>query len=436
MSFATTVIESAETTTEVPSYCPKTPASVHQIDIPESLMEDIFLRRLYKDGRSSLVAMSDSMKVSISIVETLFHRFRHQLIIDVRGTEGEDYIFGLTEKGNALAIERMRVSEYAGAIPVSINEYTAACNAQKAEIEIDREFMATAFSDIVVTNDLLDSIGPAVISQKSIFLHGPSGNGKTTVAERLLRVYTDPIIVPYAVEVDGQIILTYEKGVHEIIDLPEDVDLDPRWLPCKRPAISVGGELTGDQLSLRHDDTGGFYSAPLQMKANNGMLLIDDFGRQVNLSAKELLNRWIVPLDRQKDYLSLKYGLKFEIPFQLMVVFSTNLKPSDLADDAFLRRIQNKIYISPVSDPVFDEIFERVATDQDIPHTADTARMLREYCHECGSKELRACYPRDICEILGSISKYEKTAITADPENLKRAARLYFTTEEPDESFD
>ncbi len=436
MSFATTVIESAETTTEVPRFCPRTPATVTHIDVPESLMEDIFLRRLYKDGRGSLVAMSNALKVSISVVETLFHRFRHQLLIEVRGTEGEDYLFGLTEKGTALAIDRMRVSEYSSAIPVSINEYTVACNAQKAEIEIDREFLASAFSDIVVTNSLLDSVGPAVISQKSIFLHGPSGNGKTTVAERLLRVYTDPIIVPYAVEVDGQVILTYEKGVHETIDLPEDVDLDPRWIACKRPSISVGGELTADQLSLRHDSSGGFYSAPLQMKANNGMLLIDDFGRQISLSAKELLNRWIVPLDRQKDYLSLNYGLKFEIPFQLMVVFSTNLKPSDLADDAFLRRIQNKIYIGPVSDQVFDEIFERVATAQDIPHTADTARMLRDFCHDCGSKELRACYPRDICDILGSISRYEKTAITADPEIIKRAARLYFTTEEPDESFD
>ena len=254
---------------------------------------------------------------------------------------------------------------------------------------------------------LLDQLGPALISQNSIFLYGPTGNGKTSLAERMLRVYTDAVLIPYAMEVDNQIISVYDPVVHSRLD-----DLDPDWiragLPASGPASSSGGELVPSMLELRLDETSGIYSAPLQMKANNGIFIIDDFGRQL-MSPRDLLNRWIVPLDRRVDYLTLRYGVKFQIPFEVMVVFSTNLEPADLADEAFLRRIQNKIYVEAVDAGSFDEIFRRVVQVPQHSGRRPTApSILRRLCLREGRTELRACYPGDICNILTSIGRYEK----------------------------
>jgi predicted ATPase with chaperone activity len=281
------------------------------------------------------------------------------------------------------------------------------------------------FSDIIVTDQLLDQVGPALISQNSLFLYGPTGNGKTTIAERLLRIYREPVLVPYAVEVDSQIILTFELGVHEPVEA-EQLEFDPRWVLCKRPYIVVGGELVSHQLELQLDESTGIYAAPLQMKANNGMFLIDDFGRQV-MTPRELLNRWIVPLDRRVDHLNLRHGIKFEIPFELMVVFSTNLDPDELADEAFLRRIQNKIYIEPVSAEVFDTIFESEARKWQVAARPEDMQYLRDLCLHKWHKPLRACYPRDVCQLLTSISQYERRPVRVNPEELERATQLYFT---------
>jgi predicted ATPase with chaperone activity len=271
---------------------------------------------------------------------------------------------------------------------------------------------------------LLDQLGPALISQNSIFVYGPTGNGKTSLAERMLRVYQDAILIPYSVEVDGQIISLYDPVVHQKIE-NDDPNSDPRWITCRRPCIVVGGELIPSMVELRLDEASGIYAAPLQMKANNGIFIIDDFGRQL-MSPRDLLNRWIVPLDRRVDYLTLRYGVKFQIPFELMVVFSTNLDPSDLADEAFLRRIHNKIYVEAVEPPVFDQIFERVVTARGIPSEPDSSEFLRKICLREGRVELRACYPADICEILVSISKYEGRPIQMTKADMERAASLYF----------
>ena len=267
---------------------------------------------------------------------------------------GNDYTFVLSQAGRQLASDRLQISQYAGACPVGLKDYHAATKLQVAKVQIDRRTLRMAFSDLVVTDGMLDAVGPALITQSSIFLYGPSGNGKTSIAERMLRVYQDAVYIPWSVEVDGQIINLYDPVVHQRIEI-DDPDIDPRWVLCRRPCIVVGGEMVPSMLELRLDDTSGIYAAPLQMKANNGIFIIDDFGRQL-MSPRDLLNRWIVPLDRKVDYLTLRYGVKFQIPFELMVVFSTNLDPSDLADEAFLRRIHNKILVEPVSASVFDQI--------------------------------------------------------------------------------
>ena len=263
-----------------------------------------------------------------------------------------------------------------------------------------------------------------MISQSSIFVYGPTGNGKTSLAERMLRVYQDAVLIPYAIEVDNQIISLYDPVVHQKLPM-DDPEIDPRWVLCKRPCIVVGGELIPSMLELRLDEASGIYSAPLQMKANNGILIIDDFGRQL-MSPRDLLNRWIVPLDRRVDYLTLRYGVKFQIPFELMVVFSTNLDPQDLADEAFLRRIHNKIYVEAVTQQAFDQIFERVVTARRVPHEPDSAEFLRKICLREGRTELRACYPNDLLNILASIGRYENRPVTMNKADLERAAALYF----------
>jgi predicted ATPase with chaperone activity len=337
---------------------------------------------------------------------------------------GNDYKFILSAAGKQLAGERFQVSQYAGACPVSLKEYNAATKGQAAKVHVDRRVLRQAFSDLVVTDRMLDQLGPAIISQNSIFVYGPTGNGKTSLAERMLRVYQDAILIPYAVEVDSQIISVYDPVVHQ--PLENDVeDNDPRWLLCKRPCIVVGGELIPSMLELRLDEGSGIYAAPLQMKANNGILIIDDFGRQL-MSPRDLLNRWIVPLDRRVDYLTLRYGVKFQIPFELMVVFSTNLEPSDLADEAFLRRIHNKIYIEAVDAASFDQIFTRVVQGRGLQAEPDSAEYLRKLCLREGRTELRACYPTDICEILHSIGRYEGRSAIMSKSEMERAAALYF----------
>ena len=312
---------------------------------------------------------------------------------EVKGMIGNDYNFTLSQAGKQLASERFQVSQYAGACPVSLNDYHTAVKAQSAKINVDRQALRNAYSDLIVTDRLLDQLGPAIISQTSIFVYGPTGNGKTSLAERMLRVYKDAILIPYAVEVDNQIVSLFDPVVHQPLD-HDDPDMDPRWLVCKRPCIVVGGELIPSMLELRLDESSGIYAAPLQMKANNGILLIDDFGRQL-MSPRDLLNRWIVPLDRRIDYLTLRYGVKFQIPFECMVVFSTNLEPSDLADEAFLRRIQYKMFLRSPKHGEFSTIFTRFAQGKKLEFTPDVVEEFIQRHYVNGRQPFRRCHPRD-----------------------------------------
>jgi predicted ATPase with chaperone activity len=242
----------------------------------------------------------------------------------------------------------------------------------------------------------------------------------------LIRVYEDTVLIPYAVEVDGQIIIYYDPVVHHRVEEDDhEPDHDPRWVRCQRPCIIAGGELVPSMLDLRMDEASGIYAAPLQMKANNGILVIDDFGRQL-IPPRDLLNRWIVPLDRHVDYLMLRYGVKFQIPFDMMVVFATNLDPASLADEAFLRRIQNKILVEEITPGVFDEILRRCTLAKNIAYDQDMADYLRYLCLRDGRSVLRACYPADISRVLLSISEYEGRPPRLTRTDLERAVNLYF----------
>jgi predicted ATPase with chaperone activity len=404
---------------------PRTPYLVDGLGIPKALVVDLFVRRVYMEGECTLASLQEALKLSHPVLSDIFHQLRRQKLVEVLGMIGEDYRFVLSEAGRQFAIDRLNISQYAGATPVSLREYTEAVCAQAAAPAVSRERLREVFADLVVTESLLEQLGPALVSQKALFLYGPTGNGKTSLAERLVRIYDDLIAVPYALEVDSQIILVYDPVIHHAVEGGWE-ELDPRWVVCRRPCVMSGGELVPSMLELQFDEASRVYAAPLQLKANNGLLIIDDFGRQV-MEPRELLNRWIVPLDRRVDYLSLRHGVKFQIPFELMVVFATNLDPRSLADEAFLRRIHNKIFVPPVEPEVFDEIFARVVEEAGLECEPGAAAWLRALCLASGAAELRACYPRDICDIARWIGRYENQPPRLTRQVMERAARLYFT---------
>jgi predicted ATPase with chaperone activity len=404
---------------------PVIPDRVEDLGIPRSLVRDLIVRYLWQHGTATLAALNSTLKLSFPVLESMYHQLRQQQIVEAKGMLGNDYTFVLTASGRTLASERSEVCQYVGPAPVSIQEYHRVVKAQVPKVRLSRESLRQAFNDLVLPDTFLDQLGPALIGQQSLFLYGGTGNGKTSIAERILRTYHDYALVPYTVEVDGHIITLFDPVVHRPVPSDDD-SIDPRWVLCQRPAITVGGELTPSMLELQLDSSTRVFIAPCQMKANNGILIIDDFGRQV-LSPRELLNRWIVPLDRRIDYLTLASGMKFQVPFELMVVFSTNLDPRDLADEAFLRRIQTKVLVENVSPDLFDQIFQRVVTAQQAPSEPGCAEYLREKCYSAGAKALHACYPMDIYRLVKAISEYEGRPVRMTRANIDRAVALYFS---------
>jgi hypothetical protein len=409
---------------EVPAFWPLQPESLADLDISPTLVQDLFMRAVREQGQSSLGSLRERLKLPHMALEPVFRQLRQQAYLDVKGIRDNDYHFGLTTAGKTLAAERAAMCAYAGPAPVSLAAYERAVRLQSAQVHVSRDSLRRALDDLVLPENLLDQLGPALISQKALFLYGPTGNGKTSLAERLLRVYEDAVLIPYAVELSGYVITLFDPVLHHPLG-EQPADLDARWVLCHRPSIAVGGELVSEMLELRSDASSGIYAAPLQMKANNGILVIDDFGRQV-ISPRDLLNRWIVPLDRRVDYLTLHHGQKLCIPFAVMVVFATNLDPADLADEAFLRRIPNKIYVEPVTKECFQEILTRVLDERRLCCDAPTADYVVELCLRHGDT-LKACYPADLCDILMWRSQYEGRPPQITRAELDRAAELYFT---------
>jgi predicted ATPase with chaperone activity len=407
-----------------PDSRPVIPDKIEDLGVRRALVSDLVLRYLWLHGSATLTALHQTLKLSFPLLETLFHQFRQQQLLEVKGMVGNDYAFMLTVGGRVQATARYEVCQYVGPTPVSIQQYQSVVKSQSAQVRLGRESLRQAFSDLVLPDGLLDQLGPSLIGHQSLFLYGGTGNGKTSIAERILRIYRDTVLVPYAVEVDGHIITVFDPVVHRTVPCDDEM-LDPRWAVCERPCITVGGELSAAMLELRLDESTKVFISPCQMKANNGILIIDDFGRQM-VSPRELLNRWIVPLDRRVDYLTLASGMKFQVPFELMVVFSTNLDPHELADEAFLRRIQTKVLVESVSGDTFDQIFQRVVQAHQISAEAGAAQYLRERCIAAGSKSLRACYPMDIYKIVKAISEYEGRPVRMTRANIDRAVGLYF----------
>jgi len=401
------------------------PRTVADLDIPLALVHDLVLRQTLVDGRTSTLQLSKKLCLSPMLMTTVVEELRDLRYLEVQGLEGRDYLLAPTDAGRAQAADRMQLCRYVGPAPVSLDYYTAVIRKQQAHPKFNLPALKEAFSDLVISDDLLREVGPAAIAGGAMFLYGPPGTGKSSIAERLLRVYGDYVLVPYAVEVDGQIISVFDPVIHKPID-EQPTDVDTRWMVCQRPFIIVGGELGRDMLDLSYQAGSGMYLAPVQMQANNGVLVIDDFGRQI-MTPQELLNRWIVPLDRGVDYLSLDYGMKFQVPFDAKIVFSTNLEPSTLGDEAFFRRIQSKILIPTITDDQFEEVLRRVAAAYNVELTPDAATHLRWMSRELGDGDLRPYLPGAVCKILMSICSFEDVPLRLDPRMIERIAHMYFT---------
>lgn len=407
----------------LPPILPRPADQIADAGVSDHLLVDIATRLTYLRGTCTINMWADVLKVSLELAESLFRRMMDQKQLEIRRTLGDDYVFGLSPAGRIASLERASTLRYAGPAPVSLQTWSEIVRAQKATPRITRESLQAAFADVVISPQLIDALGPALLSQRSVFMYGPSGTGKTTIAERLPRVYEDSVLVPWAIEVDGQIVTVFDPAVHESCGV-HPAELDTRWVIARRPFIAAGGELVTGMLELQRDESTLTWGAPLQMKANNGILLIDDFGRQM-MAPRDLLNRWIVPLDRRVDFLSPGSGGKFAVPFEVMVVFSTNLEPHELADDAFLRRIPNKILVEPVSADVFDAIFRLSAESFGMEASSESAADCRELCLQ-HSPDLRPCFPRDLFEVIRGAAMFEGVPPVLSRMALERAVAGYF----------
>ena len=403
------------------------PQSISEIDVPQGVLEDLALKNLYLSGSLSVLELSQKTRLSFEATNELFCRLRAELLCQVTGMTSNIPQIAITSQGRSRAMELLSQSHYAGAAPVSLESYIEQTRKQSVKnVEVHAADIKRAFAHLVIGSEMLRQFGTALNSGSSVFLYGPAGVGKTTIAETLSRVLAeDEVWIPYAVEVDGQIITVYDQAIHKRAPESEPENHDERWVLCHRPAVLVGGELTAEMLDLQFNAITKFYVGPVQMKANNGVLIIDDFGRQ-RLRPEELLNRWVVPLDRRIDFLTLSGGKKIEIPFEMLIVFATNMDPADLVDAAFLRRIQTKIKVGAVSDEQFCEIFRRVAAEQGVKGDEGICNNLIDFIRGTLNQELRSCYPRDIVNQICWAARYEGRKPYLDRAALVQAVEAYF----------
>jgi len=403
------------------------PRTIAEVGVRESILEDIALKTLYLYGPFSVADLSEHSRLSYDAAEQLFNRLRAKLLCEVTGMIGTVPEIAISSQGRTRALELLAQNQYSGAMPVSLASYVAQVRKQSMRnVKVRPADVERAFAHLVFDSEVLSELGSALNSGNAVFLYGPPGVGKTASAEAMAHVFAEnEVWVPFAVEVVGQIITVYDPAIHGSGTDPDSGDGDRRWVRCKRPTVTVGGELTVDMLDLQFNPITNYYDGPPQMKANNGVLVIDDFGRQ-RIPPEDLLNRWVVPLDRGIEFLTLAGGRKIEIPFEMLVVFASNRDPRTVLDAAFLRRIQTKIKLGSVTEEQFCEIFHRVARDHQLEVDEGTLRDLILVIRDKMKEELRACHPRDLVNQVCWKATYEGRAPHLDQISLMRAVKSYF----------
>lgn len=399
------------------------------------IVNDLLLRLLYNEAQVSLSRATEVIRVHGRLLDRLLEQMQSEHIVEVSsaGQIGRmSYVYQLSDAGRIRAKEAFERSHYVGPAPVSLERYNLAIRLQTADTApVKPDAVRKALSDLVLPEAFDRRIGLAINAGRSLFLYGPPGNGKTTTAESIARLLAQesPIWLPYAVTVAGQIITVYDPLIHDPIPVPQDrttvLGIDKRWGLFKRPSVTVGGELTLESLELRYDPLTKFYEAPLQMKANGGMFLIDDFGRQ-QISPAALLNRWIVPLESRVDYLRLQTGHSMQVPFRQFLVFSTNLDPKDLVDEAFLRRIQVKVGMGAPDERMFYQIFLKKCAELNMPFDKDSFVHLVNRWYRSGERPMQAVHPRDLLNLVVAICEYHDEPLHLTSELIDEACDNYF----------
>lgn len=417
---------------------PGPPATIAETGLHPDALAQLLLKTLV-GGEATGTGLSAHLRLPYSVLDALVQHARVEKLVEVRGATGTgtaSYRYSLTDLGRDRAMQFFDVSRYVGPAPVPLAQYNAyvrACMA--ARPYVDRDRLSTGFDQLVVNRALLDQLGPAVNSGKSMFLYGKPGNGKTVVAEGIGRALGTEMYVPYAIDVDGQIITTFDAVNHQTVASPAETFsviaaavLDRRWEKIRRPVVVVGGELTLDMLDLTFNPIAKFYEAPIQMKANGGVFVVDDFGRQ-RIPPRDLLNRWIVPLESRVDYLTLHTGRKFEIPFNVLIIFATNLQPQSLADEAFLRRIPYKILAKNPTVEEYCQIFELNCRRRSLAFDPVMVEYLLRKYYQPRRLEMRACHPRDLVEQVVNMCRYQNRELLITRELLDAACASYFIEE-------
>ncbi len=419
------------------AWSPTPISTIEDTGLSKLNLADLILKVIYFAGDMMGHQVTEIVKLPFTgVVDQILEFLKRERFIEVRGSGGfgeAGYRYVITDKGADKARDALERSQYAGAAPVSLRQYIQSMQAQNRNRKpIHQADMQKLMENLVVSDEMLDKVGPAVNSGRSIFLYGPPGNGKTTIAERVGRlILGDDLWIPYSIDVDGQIIQVFDFINHEIVENPKimkqstGVMQDPRWICIKRPMIMVGGELTMAGLDLQFDEVNKFYEAPYQVKANGGMFLIDDFGRQV-VRPVDLLNRWIVPLEKGVDFLTLNNGRKIEVPFFVLIVFSTNLDPKNLVDEAFLRRIRFKIEVGNPSLEQFRQIFQIMCRIKKVPYDEQGLAYLIKKWYIDMDRDLRMVHPRDILSQLVDIANYQDRPATLTKDLIDAAAASYF----------
>jgi predicted ATPase with chaperone activity len=416
---------------------PIAPTTLEQVGLNTDVMQQLVLKTLYFGGELTGAEIAKRLGLGFSVVEPTLEFLKQQRLCEIGGGSAfgsSTYRFRITDAGRSRASLALQQNQYVGVAPVPLAQYQRYMLEFKKAVPLQasRDHVREAFSHLVVSDAVLDAVGPAVNSGHSMFVYGSPGNGKTMIAQGIRKLLVGEIAIPYALEVAGNIVQVFDKVNHEEVPFEEEasgltlgVEYDRRWARCRRPLVMVGGELTMEDLELRYNAVSGFYRAPVQLIANGGILVIDDFGRQ-HCSPRDLLNRWIVPLESRMDFLTLQSGQSFEIPFMVLLVLATNLKPTELADEAFLRRIQYKIFAEGPKVEDFIRIFENYCKAKNVLFERPIVEQMLEHYYRPNKIPLRGCQPRDLINQALALASYMGQPSQLTPELMDAACRSYF----------